>query len=557
MFGGRSRSVDSSFVPCLSGFASTRADGYAKGKKHAGPIEPVSKQSFALDLQEQIRQRKEREAGQLRTDYREVPIVEQMDPMGAHPAELTAVGGPVALTSKQIYAMELRDQILERERFAVARHRFEQEEAVADQDTGAVADRAVKRQLRAAQALPSKESYAAALQDQISERNARQIEEHSVSEIGGPLSSSPEESDPVKGGRRHFDRCAPTAKGDYASELREQMSQNEMRRAAERAGSREPPASGGPVQVIGKPRGRRHLQQMAVPSQSLLKSALQEQIEERDQHRALNAFHRQARASSAGPARAASPLLEGCRRRAPPAIPESREAHVQVLQEQVAEKQARVDAERLDRLQKPAKAYFGGPATNDEDPSSLGRGRRHEAQMMPVSKHSLGSALRDQMAERERARITSEPPPLPAACANAAGGALPWAAAPAPEKGRRHISAPEPTSKQAYARLLDEQIAEQNDPPDALIDARLRQSAVLQAQRPPLPPAAQSSQLLSRSGAAIIGTLQAPEDTDLLPAATTSAGDRTQTRVRFSEEPTDTLEVFVGDHDAERTLLLP
>jgi len=164
--------------------------------------------------------------------------------------------------------------------------------------------------------------------------------------------------------------------------------------------------------------------------------------------------------------------------------------------------------------------------------------------MMPMSKHSLGSVLRDQMAERERARHTSEPPPLTNACVNAAGCALPWAEMAAPEKGRRHISAPEPTSKQAYARLLDEQIAEQGLAPESLPDARLRQAAVSQAQRPPLPPASQSSQLLSRSGAAVVGMRRVPEE-------------GTQRRVRISEEPSDTLEVFVGDHDAERTLLLP
>lgn len=551
MLGGRSRSVDSSFVPCLTGFASTRADGYARGKKRAGPMEPLSKQSFALDLQDQIRQRKEREARQFTTDYEETPLIAQMDPVAAHPVNglLTApLGGPAAPNSKMVYAMELRDQILEREKFAAARHKIEQE-ASAGQDAGATqqqsAEKAVKRQLRAAQAVPSKESYAAALQDQISARNARHIEEHIAIEGRGPVSSSHEESDLAKGGRRHFDGSAPMTKGAYASDLREQMSQNEMRRAAERAGSREPSANGGCSQVGDKSRGRRHLPQMPVPSKGLLKSALREQIEEHDQHRALNAFHRQARASSAGPARPPSPLQEGCRRRGAPAYVESREAHVQGLQEQLAEKQARLEAERLDRLQKPNKPYFGGPAASGEDAFLLGRGRRHEAHMMPMSKHSLGSALRDQMTEREKARHASEPPPLTAACVNEAGIALPWAGTPAPEKGRRHISAPEPTSKQAYARLLDEQIADQGVAPDTVPDARLRPPACSQAQRPPLPPASQSSHLLSRSGAAVIGTRRAPED-------------RTHKKsVRISEEPSDTREVFVGDQDAERTLLLP
>lgn len=552
MLGGRSRSVDSSFVPCLSGFASTRADGYARGKKHVGPLEPVSKQSFAIDLQEQIRQRKEREAMQFTTDYEETPMIERMDQFAARPADgppTAHLGGPVAPNSKIIYAMELRDQILERERFAAARHGLEQEEAYARQDTEAMqqqsTEKIVKRQLRAAQAAPSKESYAAALQDQISERNARQIVEPTVIQDRGPLSSSPKESDLFKGGRRHFDGSAPIAKSTYASDLKEQMSENEMRRAVERAGSREPLGSDGCTQVVDKSRGRRHLQQMPLPSKGLLTSTLREQIEEHDQHRSLNAFHRQARASSVGPARPPSPLQEGCRRRGAPASMESREAHAQVLQEQVAEKKARLEAERLDRLGKPTKPYFGGAGTSDKDTFLLGRGRRHEAHMMPVSKHSLGSALRDQMSEHERARHTSEPPPLTNACVNAAGGPLPWAGAPAPEKGRRHISAPEPTSKQAYARFLDEQIAEQGLPPDALTDARPRPAASSQAQRPPLPPASQqSSQLLSRSGAAVIGSRRVPEE-------------RTQRHVRISEGPSDTLEVYASDHDAERTQLLP
>jgi hypothetical protein len=238
--------------------------------------------------------------------------------------------------------------------------------------------------------MPSKESYALELQEQMAQRSVQQAERASLDVE--PCANEEDALDDLLAGkgRRHGGPLVLPPKDIYAAELHEQIATKQAQRATDK---------GHDVAVPGiekafseqrdRARGRRHEVQIDQASKSSYQSALQAQMAERASGRAANAFHLQTGENAA----AVMESPKGGRRKCA-LSPMSKHAYAEALQEQIAERRAQEDV-------KIVSSSFIGGVSSDADPV---RGRRHLVQMPFISKENLKLDLQRQMAEREAQR---------------------------------------------------------------------------------------------------------------------------------------------------------
>lgn len=400
--GGRSRSCGSaSFVACQGGLVSTGAGVPFRGKKSNGPMEKMTKEMYALALEEQIASRRALQPAE------ETLLAEPYlgaigeDPVLAVERKLgQRHGGPMAPQTKHSYAKALYDQIALRDahRYLQSQHPSEDSPADAQEATfGSVKKPQAKPVGKrcGAPLLPTKEAYAMALQDQIHTRAAQRAQEDSC--IASGASADAAEETPAHRGRRHGGPMAPFAKDTYAVELQEQIATRNAQRASERAASLGP--SEGHTFVFPedhKARGRRHATLIEQPSRMSYMSALQEQMSEKAAQRAAGAYH--AQVSEAPP-----PVLEETedvqvkRYRGPRSFG-TKQDYASELREQMEVRKAQEEEERAAKKgfsQLPS--YLGGPEITM-------RGKRHGGQMQSLSKEGLSFILQEQIAQREAER---------------------------------------------------------------------------------------------------------------------------------------------------------
>jgi len=397
--GGRSRSCGSaSFVPCQGGLISTGAGVSVRGKKNNGPMEKMTKEMYALALEEQIASRRALQPSE-ETLLLPEPCIGEDSPLAAERKLGQRHGGPMAPQTKQSYAKALEEQIALRDAHRYLQSQHPAEEPVEAQEATFGPD--VKLQTKpagkrcGAPLMPSKESYAMALKDQIHTRAAQRAQEdlHMALEAA----AAPAEETPTNRGRRHGGPMTPFAKDTYAMELQEQIATRNAQRASERAASLGP--SEGHTFLIPedhKARGRRHATLIEQPSRMSYMSALQEQMSEKAAQRAAVAYHTQAaEALPAGPQEAED--MQVNRYRGPRSIG-TKQDYAAALREQMEVRKVQQEEERAARKglsQLPS--YLGGPEITM-------RGRRHEGQMQSLSKEGLGFILQEQMAQRDAER---------------------------------------------------------------------------------------------------------------------------------------------------------
>jgi len=194
-------------------------------------------------------------------------------------------------------------------------------------------------------------------------------------------------------GRRHNGPMVLPPKAGYAAELREQMTIDSAKRAANKEQMLSLAAAGPDGVFAGQAaqnRGKRPATKIDQVSKSSLGMALQEQIGEKASVRAESAFHAQM-----GAAAEANPQgLQGGRKKIP-LPPTSKKEYAAFLQEQMARRSDQ-NREHSDGVFNTA--FIGGAAKQSE------RGRRHADQMPALSKADLRTDLQRQMAEREAQR---------------------------------------------------------------------------------------------------------------------------------------------------------
>jgi len=314
-------------------------------------------------------------------------------------------GGPMAAPRKDCYASDLRAQIEARN----ARRAAEEEAGKgrvlgADAQQGLFGPGGVEapalgcRRRHGAPPLPTKESYAMALQQQMEMRSVEQAAEASrLRELTSCEEDTLDEGLMGKG-RRHGP-VVPPAKSDYAAELLQQMA---VRKAKQTVDAEFPrngfPGGNGAFSVgereqVEPVRGRRP--PLPIDTVSGHRAALQEQMAERAAQRAANAFHAQAQleADVAMPIGQDDTPKAGRRKLDLPA--KDKKSYALALQEQIAERKAQQESEKNAGA---AKGSFIGGDASDMGPM---RGRRHPGQMVPASKQEYKLELQKQMAERE------------------------------------------------------------------------------------------------------------------------------------------------------------
>jgi hypothetical protein len=389
-------------MACGGGLVSLSAGGAGKNRKYGGPQEAMSKEDYASALEEQIASRKLQNCVEyadaimpLWTDEHRTTAKRTMGTLG------TRQGGPVAAPCKEDYASALRAQIAARDAQRLADVSTREPEVAGLEGVMALGinkPQVESRQRRhGAPTLPSKESYAMELREQMEQRSAKQATERSAST---DIASGDEDAlDAILNGkgRRHNGPMVLPPKAGYAAELREQIVNDSVKRAADRDQMFSIASEGLDGVFAGqadKSRGKRPAAKIDQVSRSSLGLALQRQMGEKASLRAGNAFYIQTDADQPPAADANAEGLHGGRKRGPcPST--SKKDYAQALQDQIA-RRSEEHAENGGEVFHTA--FIGGAAKHFE------RGRRHADQMPAFSKTELRSDLQRQMAEREAQR---------------------------------------------------------------------------------------------------------------------------------------------------------
>jgi hypothetical protein len=361
----------------------------------------MSKEAYASALEEQIASRKFQGATEL--DENTMPFLHDDDRPVRERAMGTRVGGPMAPTCKENYASDLRAQIAARDAQRLAECEAREIEvggldaitSQLGQNNPQVAALGGRSRRHGAPTLPSKESYATELREQMVQRNAKQATE--AFDLPETPAGDEDAIDAVllgKGRRKAGPMVLPP-KDSYAAELRDQMSIDNAKRVADRdhllAVAPEGPSGvfAGQVELN---RGKRPAAKIDQVSRTSLGTALQEQMDEKASLRAEKAHHVQIGDSKVPGVEA---TLEGQHRGRKkvdqPAT--NKKAYAQALQEQMAQRDNAKNSDEVFHT-----AFVGGAAT-DNGPQ---RGRRH--QQPAFSKTELRVDLQRQMAEREAQR---------------------------------------------------------------------------------------------------------------------------------------------------------
>jgi hypothetical protein len=247
--------------------------------------------------------------------------------------------------------------------------------------------------------LPSKESYASALHEQMKTRSAQEAE---ASRIQVSQVDQEDVADELFGkGRRHG---APSAipKNEYAAELQQQIAARKAKSAidaelsaGERIGSIDAFS-----EQVDSVRGKRHASRIEAVSKASYNSELHEQMAEKSAQRAANSFHKQIVSDSDDAYNGREEKAKGGRRKCdlPPA---SKQSYALALQEQIAEHKLK----QATQIGEAGQSCFVGGYASDMAPA---RGRRHVEQIPVTSKQQLGSYLQRQMAERECERAANQ-----------------------------------------------------------------------------------------------------------------------------------------------------
>jgi len=376
--------------------------------------------------------------------------------------------------------------------------------------------------------MPSRETYAAALEEQIAAREAARQAGKTSPVLGPPGPAAIMLEQPEKAtGRRLVGPMESHVKDAYAAELQEQMVARSLRRATDRALSQEPSGGGLEAGLAGADwqwRGRRPAAEIGVASKEALTRALQEQIAGRAAEKAATAFHLQ---EPLGTGPVPDWPTKGKRKAAASAPPPSREAYAAALRDQICEQRGQRAARVAEHLTGATVGAFGGGASSGggggtREASPAARGRRHASQIELPSKHALGSALREQMAERNApwpgqvSELAHQDAGDPTAAANSCSSAStpPWAIGGAGCGPRQQSQTLQPTLEETREPAPQELA---RYPPD-----------MLEVTVPPPEALAASASRLGRSGACVIGA-----------ASGGGAGGLSATevrRIRFADE---------------------
>lgn len=312
----------------------------------------------------------------------------------------------MAPTQKHDYASALRQQIE-----TLAAHRSAQEEALRAKGEGGIfgswgAEAAPlgARRRHGAPLLPSKETYASALKEQMEMRSVQQAEE-ACNKLQEPTEVAEDALDEIlfgKGSRRAR-AAAPQDKSQYAADLQQQIAARRAQQAAdaETLLQRPPPlpnnAFSSQAELV---RGRRQASSIGPVSKSVLNAELKEQMAERANQKALNAFHKQAHDEVPAAVRGYTP--RGGRRKCDVALP-SKQSYALELQAQMAERKVQQAGQQQARAASIHAAFVGGDASDTD----FARGRRHSG-FVPPSKEELRVDLQRQMAERANAEAAGK-----------------------------------------------------------------------------------------------------------------------------------------------------
>eukprot|EP00928_Gymnodinium_smaydae_P056797 TRINITY_DN4011_c1_g1_i4.p1 TRINITY_DN4011_c1_g1~~TRINITY_DN4011_c1_g1_i4.p1 ORF type:complete len:521 (-),score=111.21 TRINITY_DN4011_c1_g1_i4:455-2017(-) len=318
------------------------------------------------------------------------------------------LGGPMAPLSKESYASALREQIAQRDVAHAAKADADANACGFDEVKGflgdalsAAAGRKVGKRC-APQAMEAKADYASFLQEQIASRSAaKQAAE--IAERNACINDEPPSVSvgPDRGRRK---AGALLDKESYACELQEQIAARAAQRAADVIRSQGQPQGGlnvglGANADADMQRGRRRQENMAlIPRQNLL-CELQAQIAEKAVGRAAGAFHLQAQ--DHGSAVGAGTPAKGGKRHCGPPEPAVKRDYASDLRAQMQERKAQLDV----FLAEDAKEAAGIAARAAEAAAAApSRGRRHASQIVPDSKESLATVLQAQISSHEAKR---------------------------------------------------------------------------------------------------------------------------------------------------------
>jgi hypothetical protein len=315
----------------------------------------------------------------------------------------------------------------------------------------------------------SKESYAAALAEQIASRKALNF--HGADEVPAPwaqpvLDKASLQHDRMMG-LRYGGPMAPSQKDDYASALRAQIETRAAHRAAEAAADKIDPSGGclgfGGAEASGVGCRRRH-GAPPLPSKETYKKVLEEQMVARSLQQAEEVSRRQEHdANGAEDFQDALDeiLLGGKGRRKGPVPLPAKSLYAAELDQQIAERKA----EQYSNVEAPPNGFPGGDGAFSEQAEHI-RGRRHSSKIDSVSKSALNTDLQGQMAERAVQRAANA---FHMQVVDASPNSEPENV-----KGRRKCDLPAP-SKHSYALALQEQIAQrkalQDLPPKAPVQS--------------------------------------------------------------------------------------
>lgn len=393
--GSRHRSAGPSLMACAGGLVSTGAGAPAnKMRRYGGPMEKLSKESYALALEEQIASHKLKNASPVQA----APVLVE-PPQPVERVMGQRYGGPMAPARKDSYASALLAQI-EAKRAEIEEsgkaHAFA---AAPVEGFFGGAEAPVRHRRHGAPPVPSKQSYAISLQQQMKMRSVQQASEVSRIQESANCDEEEEVLDEVFGrGRRHGAPPLPP-KNLYAVELQQQMAQRKAQELQAVVAQQPFLVSPGGHDAFSeqKERARGKRSQSESVSGARYNHDLQEQMAERAGQRAAAAFHVQAQveAQHAGPFGQEDNRKVGRKKCEVPFLP-SKEAYALALQEQMAERRAQQKSQCNDA---PGQGAFVGGDASDEGPA---RGRRRVWQIAPSSKEELGSYLQRQMVEQAR-----------------------------------------------------------------------------------------------------------------------------------------------------------
>eukprot|EP00927_Polykrikos_kofoidii_P070914 TRINITY_DN67282_c0_g1_i1.p1 TRINITY_DN67282_c0_g1~~TRINITY_DN67282_c0_g1_i1.p1 ORF type:complete len:565 (+),score=97.41 TRINITY_DN67282_c0_g1_i1:59-1753(+) len=320
-----------------------RADPAAdlRGKRCVGPVTTVSKEakaSYAHELRAQMAERAQKRDADA-AQFQEMSFEKGEDESSRGTGKRVVQSGPV---DKQAYAFDLLRQMQEND--VIRQARRVEEMARPSYPPIGVDKSQISRGRRHEPIALSKDELTQALKDQMADKETAKAEAAFHRQESPNSNLAAVTSDARAQGKRLVGPTGQVSKSSYAEALKEQMSARNMQRAADRIKDDLPASSVFGRQASEEPpRGRRIASQMAPVSKQSLALSLQNQISARDAQRAGEAFHTQAASpmnrSGCGLVPSGTTHLEKGRRHVPPLAPVPKQAYARSLEEQICERE--------------------------------------------------------------------------------------------------------------------------------------------------------------------------------------------------------------------------